>query len=313
LAVLSTSGSIIIGAVFSNDLKWSNAMDIHVAYRAQDILGEGPVWVPEEQTLYWVDIQAPALQRWQPGSGAYHRWSLPSEIGSFGLRQNGGALVALRTGFAFLDLETGSMSPLLDPEADQPYTRFNDGKCDRSGRFWAGTMDEGNPNTRGALYRLDPSGDCQIMQAGIGISNGLGWSPDNRIMYYTDSIKHQIYAYDFDLQSGTIRNRRVFAETPQEYVPDGLTVDAEGHIWSAKWDGWKVVRYAPDGSVDSEIELPVQRPTSCTFGGPELKHLYITSARDGLTAQELARQPEAGNIFVLETFTHGLPEPRFGG
>ncbi|MFN2150563.1 MAG: SMP-30/gluconolactonase/LRE family protein, partial [Anaerolineales bacterium] len=200
-----------------------------------------------------------------------------------------------------------------DPEADQPYTRFNDGKCDRSGRFWAGTMDEGNPNTRGALYRLDPSGDCQIMQAGIGISNGLGWSPDNRIMYYTDSIKHQIYAYDFDLQSGTIRNRRVFAETPQEYVPDGLAVDAEGHIWSAKWDGWKVVRYAPDGSVDSEIELPVQRPTSCTFGGPELKHLYITSARDGLTAQELARQPEAGNILVLETSTHGLPEPRFGG
>ena len=110
-------------------------MDIHVAYRAQDILGEGPVWVPEEQTLYWVDIQAPALQRWQPRSGAYHRWPLPSEIGSFGLRQNGGALVALRTGFAFLDLETGSLNPLLDPEADQPYTRFNDGKCDRSGRF----------------------------------------------------------------------------------------------------------------------------------------------------------------------------------
>jgi L-arabinonolactonase len=288
-------------------------MDIHVAYSANDILGEGPVWVPEEQVLYWVDIQGPALQRWHAGSGGYRRWALPSEIGCFALRQSGGVLVALRTGFALLDLETEKLTPLLNPEADRPYTRFNDGKCDRRGRFWAGTMDEEAPNTRAALYRLDPAGDCQPMQAGVGISNGLGWSPDNRIMYYTDSIKHQIYAYDFDLESGTIRNRRVFAETPEGYVPDGLTVDVDGYIWSAKWDGWKVVRYAPDGSVDLEIPLPVQRPTSCVFGGPELKQLYITSARVDLTTEELAKQPQAGSVFVLETSTQGLPEPRFRG
>lgn len=307
------TGSIIIGAVLSDDLKWSNSMEVRVAYPAQDILGEGPLWIPEEQALYWVDIQAPALQRWRPECGAYQRWPLPNEIGSFALRRNGGALVALRTGFAFLDLETANLTPLLDPEADRPYTRFNDGKCDRRGRFWAGTMDEAIPNTRGSLYRLDPSGKCQAIQAGIGISNGLGWSPDNRIMYYTDSVKHQIYAYDFDLESGAIWNRRVFAETPEAYVPDGLTVDAEGYIWSAKWDGWKVVRYAPDGSVDLEIQLPVQRPTSCMFGGPELNHLYITSARVDLTAEELARQPQAGSVFVVETPTQGLPEPRFAG
>ncbi|HBY07038.1 MAG TPA: gluconolactonase [Chloroflexi bacterium] len=288
-------------------------MNVQIAYLSNDQLGEGPVWVPEEQALYWIDIQRPALQRWHPQSAEYRFWQLPSEIGSFALRKQGGAVLALRTGFAYLDLETAAITPLADPEADLPFTRFNDGKCDRRGRFWAGTMDEEIPNTRGALYRLDPGGAYLTMQEGIGISNGLGWSPDNRTMYYTDSIKHQIYAYDFDLESGTIRNRRVFAETPEAYVPDGLAVDAEGYIWSAKWDGWKVVRYAPDGSVDLEVPLPVQRPTSCAFGGPDLKHLYITSARVDLSAKELAEQPQAGSIFVVKTTTQGLPEPRFQG
>jgi len=286
-------------------------MNIQLAYFSKDDLGEGPVWSPDEQALYWVDILRPTLQRWHPESGQYRDWKLPSDIGSFALRANGGAVVALRTGFAFLDLETGQLTPIMDPEADQPFTRFNDGKCDRRGRFWAGTMDEESPNTRAALYRLDAAGNCQLMESGIGISNGLGWSPDNHIMYYTDSIKHQIYAYDFDFERGMIRNQRVFAQTPDDYVPDGLTVDLEGFVWSAKWDGWKVVRYAPDGSVDLEIQVPVQRPTSCAFGGPELKHLYITSARTGLTPEEIEKQPEAGCVFVLETDTQGLPEPRY--
>ena len=288
-------------------------MDVQLAYQANDFLGEGPVWVPEEQALYWVDIQRPALQRWHPASGKYQDWKMPTDIGCFALREKGGAVLGLRTGYAFLDFSSATLSPLGDPEADQPYTRFNDGKCDRIGRFWAGTMDEDSPNTRGALYRLDPNGEYHKMQSGIGISNGLGWSPDNRIMYYTDSVKRTIWAYDFDLRNGSITNQRVFAQTPKAYVPDGLTVDADGFIWSAKWDGWKIVRYAPDGSVDLEVRLPIQRPTSCMFGGPELKHLYITSASTGLTEGELAEQPQAGCVFILEDVTQGLPEPRFAG
>jgi len=222
-------------------------------------------------------------------------------------------VLGLRTGYAFLDFCSGRVSPLSDPEANQPYTRFNDGKCDRRGRFWAGTMDEGGPNTRGALYRLDPDIEYCLMKPGIGISNGLGWSPDNSVMYYTDSAKRTIWAYDFDLEMGEITNERIFVQTPSSYFPDGLTIDTAGFVWSAKWDGWKVVRYAPDGSVDLEVQLPVQRPTSCIFGGSDLKQLYITSASTGLTEDEKREQPNAGSVFVLECDTEGFPEPRFAG
>jgi sugar lactone lactonase YvrE len=288
-------------------------MKVKLAYQAQDSLGEGPVWVPEEQALYWVDILRPALQRWHPNSGEYQYWEMPSDIGCFALQENGGIVTALRTGFAFLDLSTGQLTPKGNPEAEIPATRFNDGKCDRRGRFWAGTMDEGSPNTRGALYRMDLDGSYKKIKSGIGISNGLGWSPDSQIMYYTDSAQRTIWAYDFDNESGTITNERVFAQTPKEYVPDGLTVDSEGFVWSAKWDGWKIVRYAPDGSVDLEVKLPVQRPTSCMFGGPELRQLFVTSARVGLSETELQAQPLAGSIFQVETNTQGLPEPRYAG
>ena len=288
-------------------------MKVNVAYQSDDALGEGPVWVPEEQVLYWVDILRPALQRWHPASGAYQNWAMPADIGCFALREQGNAVVALRNGFAFLDFGTGHLTPIADPEAEIPSTRFNDGKCDRQGRFWAGTMDEEMPNTRGALYRMDADGSYQLMKPGIGISNGLGWSPDNQTMYYTDSGQRTIWAYDFDPENGAISNERIFAQTPQEYVPDGLTVDAEGFVWSAKWDGWKVVRYAPDGSVDLEVQFPVQRPTSCVFGGPELSQLFITTASVGLSESELQEQPQAGSIFMVETHTKGLPEPRFAG
>jgi sugar lactone lactonase YvrE len=288
-------------------------MKAYLAYQANDILGEGPVWVAEEQALYWVDILGPVLQRWQPASESHQHWKMPTDIGCFALREQGGAVLGLRTGFAFLDFPSGKVSPLADPEATKAYTRFNDGKCDRCGRFWAGTMDEVGPKTRGALYRLDPDGKYHQMISGIGISNGLGWSPDNRIMYYTDSAKHTIWAYDFDLERGEIKNERVFVQTPDAYVPDGLTVDTDGFIWSAKWDGWKVVRYSPDGSVDLEVQLPVQRPTSCIFGGVALRQLYITSASTGLNEAELAEQPLAGSIFVLDAPTQGLPETRFAG
>jgi sugar lactone lactonase YvrE len=288
-------------------------MKVNLAYRSQDMLGEGPVWVPEEQALYWVDILRPSLQRWHPESGDYARWEMPGDIGCFALREQGGAVVALRTGFAFLDFGSGEITPLVDPEAKKPYTRFNDGKCDRRGRFWAGTMDDESPKTRGALYSLDHDGGFRKIIDGIGISNGLGWSPDNQTMYYTDSSKHSIWAFDYDLEQGAISNQRIFVRTPPEYVPDGLTVDSQGYVWSAKWDGWKVVRYAPDGTIDLEVSVPVQRPTSCTFGGSDMQLLYITSASVGLTEAELQSRPLAGSVFVIETGIQGLPEPRFWG
>jgi sugar lactone lactonase YvrE len=222
-------------------------------------------------------------------------------------------VVALRTGFAILDFESGDLKSIFDLEPELPYLRFNDGKCDRQGRFWAGTMDEDYPQQRGSLYRLDTNLSCQEIRNTVGISNGLGWSPDNSIFYYTDSTTRTIYAYDFDPQDGCISNERVFAQTPQAYVPDGLTVDADGYIWSAKWDGWKVVRYAPDGRIDLELPIPVQRPTSCTFGGPEMNLLLITSASIDLTAAERETQPLSGNVFVVDTEFRGIPEPKFSG
>jgi sugar lactone lactonase YvrE len=220
-------------------------------------------------------------------------------------------VVALRTGLAFLDLNNSDITPICDLEMDLPFTRFNDGKCDRQGRFWAGTMDEEYPKQRASLYRLDQDGSCVKIRGNVGISNGLGWSPDNKVFYYTDSTVNTIYAYDFNAEDGKISNERIFFETTGNYSPDGLTVDSDGFVWSAMWNGWKVVRFSPDGKVDKEIALPVQRPTSCTFGGFELSDLYITSARMDLTEEELKKQPDAGSVLVLRTKMKGLPEPKF--
>lgn len=286
-------------------------MKVKVAYQAEDKLGEGPVWSVAEQALYWVDILGPSLQRWQPESGKVDGWLMPSYIGSFALREKGGLVVALRDGLYTFDRGSQQLENLCRPEAELN-TRFNDGKCDRHGRFWAGTMAFEEGHYIGALYRLDRDGTCHQMRSNVSCSNGLGWSLDNRTMYYTDSPTQNIFAYDFDPETGTIRNERVFA-SDEDCIPDGLTVDAEGYVWGAKWDGWKVVRYAPDGSVDREINLPVQRPTSCTFGGPDMNLLYITSAKIGLSPNELAEQPLAGNVFVVETDVRGLPEPFYAG
>lgn len=200
---------------------------------------------------------------------------------------------------------------IADPEADKPEARFNDGAVDRQGRFWAGTISEGFANS---LYRLDPDGTVQKMETGIGISNGIGWSPDNKTMYFTDTPARVIYAYDFDLATGAIENRRTFVQVPEEEgFPDGLTVDSEGFIWSAHWDGWKITRYDPTGKVEREIQVLVQRPTSCTFGGAELNELYLTSASVGLSQAALKDQPLAGDLFRLKVEVKGLEEPKYLG
>ena len=291
--------------------------DVSCVLAADDLLGEGPVWSERQGALYWVDIKRPALRRWTPGTGtgAVTDWPLPADVGSFALRTRGGAVVALRTGLHLLDLDSGALTAVCDPEEGRPENRFNDGKCDRRGRFWAGTMRDDESAPDGSLYRLDADHSCTRVLSGIICSNGLGWSPDGTTMYYTDTWTRRIDAVEFDPDTGALGARRVFArdDVPGEGVPDGLTVDSEGGVWSAKWDGWRVVRYAPDGSVDRVVPMPVQRPTSVAFGGPDLGTLYVTSARIGLDPAALRQAPRSGGLFALDPGVRGLPEPEYAG
>jgi sugar lactone lactonase YvrE len=239
---------------------------------------------------------------------------MPEEVGSFALREQGGLIAALRSGFALIDLERGRIEPLADPEADRPQNRFNDGRCDRQGRFWAGTMNEPRDARSGALYRLDPDRRWQRMADDVMVANGLAFSPDDRVMYWSDSRALTIWAFDLDAASGEIENRRVFARLePHQGGPDGAAVDAEGGYWSACYRGSRVMRFRPDGTIERKIRLPVSRVTMCAFGGPDLRTLYITSGCGGMSAAELAREPLAGGIFALAVDVQGLPEPRFKG
>jgi sugar lactone lactonase YvrE len=223
--------------------------------------------------------------------------------------------MATKNGFAFWDPQTKSLTYIKNPEQGKPYMRFNDGEVDSRGRFWAGTMSEAdNPQPEGVLYRLDPDLSVHAMESGLSISNGIGWSPDDKTMYLTDSPRRIIYAYDFDVETGSINNRRVFvAAAGESYEPDGLTVDSQGYIWSACWNGAKILRYAPDGKLDRTIEVPALRPTSCVFGGPDLTDLYITSSRDDLAREQLDAYPFSGDLFRLRTGVKGLRQHKFGG
>lgn len=277
-------------------------------------LGEGPVWLPEEKRLLFVDILAPAVVSADPEAGTFVTHAMPELISAIVPRRRGGFVAAMQTGFKAIDLAGGRVTPIASPEADRPGNRFNDGKCDRRGRFWAGTLAIDTTPGHGSLYRLDPDGRCQRMDSGFHISNGLGWSPDDRTFYFTDSEPRRIYAYDFDVDAGTISNRRIFVQVPEGAgVPDGLAVDTQGFVWSAHWDGWCVTRYDPDGKVDRVINLPVPRPTSCAFGGPDLATLYVTSARIRLSAQQLAEAPLSGSVFAINTGFRGLAETAFAG
>ncbi len=288
--------------------------DVRVAFPHAAFLGEGPTWSATTQKLYWVDILAPSIQVSDPATGHTRTIRMPELVGAIVPRRQGGFVTAMQGGFKTVDLTTGAVTLVAAPEADRPGNRFNDGKCDRRGRFWAGTLALDTSPSAGSLYRLDPDGRVSTMETGIHVSNGLGWSPDDRRFYFTDSGRRQIFVYDFDLESGRIENRRVFAELPEGAgTPDGLTVDAHGFLWSAQWDGWCVTRYDPDGKVERVINLPVPRPTSCIFGGPDLATLYVTSGRIRLSAAQLAESPLSGSVFALETGTRGLPENAFAG
>ena len=277
-----------------------------------DILGEGPVWDTQEQALYWVDIRAPAVRRLDWRSQRVTSWPMPEMVGSLAVRERGGLLLALKSSLSFFDPAAGNFERVSAPEIDCPDMRFNDGKCDRQGRFWAGTMNDVTRDPEGALYRLDARG-CVAMQTGIRIPNSLCWSPDGRTMYFADSPLRTIFAYPFDPATGEPGERREFATVEAPAISDGATVDAEGFVWCAHYDGWRVVRFAPDGRVDRVVDLPVQRATSVQFGGPALDVLFVTTATQKLSREELAKQPLAGALLALDVGVKGVAEARYAG
>lgn len=275
-------------------------------------VGEGPVWDDRRQVLWWIDVKSPRLFRYDPGTGENRAWPLPERIGSVALRENGGLIGAFMTGFKWIDPDTGAVTPILDPEPDKPGNRFNDGKCDRRGRLFAGTMDNEEIACTGTLYRLDPDLSVHVMATDVHLSNGLGWSPDDRVMYHTDTLRHVIWAYDFDLETGEIEHRRAFAEVPEDAGgPDGLCVDAEGGVWSAHWGGWRLTRYDPDGRIDRVVEMPAAQITCPAFGGPELDVLYVGSAAIAMSEADFAKAPDGGGLFALGPGVRGLAAHRF--
>ena len=288
--------------------------EISVACRATNRLGESPAWNVEERALYWIDGLAPALYRLDE-RGEVASWRMPALIGSFAFRWHGGLVGAFKNGFAVLDLQSGRVEPIVDPEPDRPNNVLNDGKCDHRGRYWCGSRAGDLSSPEGALYRLDPDGQCHRMDEGFAVSNGIAWSPDDRTMYFSDSPAGTIFAYDFDLEAGRIANRRVFATTVElGGHPDGATVDSEGCYWCALFGGGAIARFDPGGRLISTIPTPVRNPTMCTFGGEHLDTLFVTSARARMSDEELARQPLAGSLFAITGLgVCGLAEAQFGG
>nr|WP_269446189.1 SMP-30/gluconolactonase/LRE family protein [Gloeobacter violaceus] len=275
-------------------------------------LGEGPCWHQPTRSLYWVDIYNHRIHHYDPDTGTDRFFDAGEVVGCVAPAGENRLILARRHDLAFLDIIDSTVTPLLDVEAPRPGVRFNDGKCDAAGRFWFGSMDPAGGE--GRLYRYDPDGALHLMETGIFVSNGLGWSPDNRTFYLTDSSQQTIYAYDFDFESGRIVNRRPCVDlSGAPFFPDGLTVDREGCLWSAMWDGWCVIRFAPDGHELLRLPLPVQRPTCCTFGGADLGTLYITSASVGLSEAQIEKSFHSGDVFSVQGLAVGLPTHGFAG
>jgi L-arabinonolactonase len=290
-------------------------MRIEVLVDVKPTLGEGPLWDAEEERLYWVDSFDGRVFRCTEDGREVRAWDVPMKIGSMCLRKGGGAVVSLARGFHFLDFRTGEVSLISDPEPDKPNNRLNDGKVDPRGRFLAGSMDTKEEGPNAALYRLDPDLRVTKLESNIIVSNGPCWSPDGRTFYFSDTWSGEIWAYDYDLETGTISNKRTFCKmtTPGGGF-DGATVDAEGCLWSAHVYGGKIVRYRPDGGIDRVIDMPVKKVTSVMFGGSNLDILFVTS----MAKPPLPRFPGDGVLrgalfAIYDLGVKGLPEPRFAG
>jgi sugar lactone lactonase YvrE len=275
-------------------------------------LGEGPVWDVAEKALYWIDGSAPAIYRLDPRTSDIKSWKTPKSIGSLALREKGGAVCALSDGFYLFDFESGEAQQIGGAVA-KPGTAFNDGKTDARGRFVAGTLDSKFRESVGSIFSLDASLRCTVLEPAIGCTNGPCFSPDNRTFYCADSVARTISAYDYDLATGLVSNKRLFATVKGlGGVPDGATVDAEGHYWSAIAGGGKIVCYNPDGSIARTVEVPVPIVTSLMFGGDNLDVMYATSIGEKVLNMEPGA--EGGSLFAIRGLgVKGKPEPRFAG
>ncbi|MDH2433815.1 SMP-30/gluconolactonase/LRE family protein [Pokkaliibacter sp. MBI-7] len=284
--------------------------EVQVALDVRARLGECPRWDEKSQCLYWIDIDSFRLHRFDPRTHTDDIRQFDQEIGCFSLRDDGGFVLAMRSGFYFIDSWDAPLRPICDPEADLPDNRFNDGRCDAAGRLLAGTMDKSK--TGGAsLYSLDPALTVRRLEDGVNTANGLAFSPDNTRMYFSDTPRHVIYVYDYDISTGAASNRRVFHQFPHGHGrPDGAAVDSEGYYWSALYEGGRVVRLNPAGEIVQEIAVPARCPTMVAFGGADLKTLYITSVGQRPEA-ELADYPLSGALFSVAVEVAGQVEPRF--
>lgn len=287
-----------------------NCDEISCVADVRAILGEGPVWVPRDDALYWVDINGRKIFRLRGGETTV--FDTPIKVGSIWPREQGGFIAGTEEGLAFTD-DLISFDFFANPDAALPDNRFNDGKTDRRGRFWAGTMDNRERAASGTLYRLDFDRDLAAIDSGYRVTNGPAFSPDGRTMYHSDTAIQITYAFDLD-GLGNATNRREFIRFGKgDGYPDGMTVDADGCLWIAFWDGWCVRRFSPAGECLLELRVPVQRPTSVAFGRDDFKTLFITSARRDLQGTDLDSQPLAGGLFAADVGVQGIAELPFRG
>ncbi|MFT3987992.1 SMP-30/gluconolactonase/LRE family protein [Aestuariivirga sp.] len=289
----------------------------------RDKLGEGCLWDAMGGFLWWLDIIVPSrIHRLHVETGALRTWHFNEMIGAMAKRRDGTLLVGAHRGLNIFDPTTGAMTHWTTLEPHRPFNRGNDGACDAKGRFWFGTMmnnvgesgaDLPITDATGALFRIDAHGAATEVASGIGVSNGPCWSPDNRIFYFSDSRAQAIWAYDFDLEAGALSNRRILNDSKDYGYPDGATIDADGCIWSARWEGSCVLRIDPKGRIDRVVPIPAKRPTNVCFGGARLDTLYVTSARLHVPEEELARNPLQGGVFCFNPHVRGFEKPGFAG
>jgi len=287
--------------------------ELQVLADSSSLLGECPLWHPEENALYWIDITGMAVRRFDPVCGDHQHWAVPSEPGCIAWCPGSRMLVAMRSGIVILDTKTGELVPLIDAPYDPSQNRFNDGRCDASGRLWVGTLSDDRSKQSGDLFCLE-RGAIRKIGKPVTVSNGLAFSPDNHTLYHADTTPHIIRAYDFDLTTGTLGDARIFKQFSTDRSgsyggrPDGAAVDSEGAYWCAMYEGGKVLRLSPSGEVLREIALPVRCPTMIAFGGPDLRTLYITTVRHKRPEDELKRHPHSGCVLSLRVDIAGRTE-----